>query len=199
LTGSLASSFAAIAVALFLTELTDKDALLLLFLSTKLRPAVVFAAGAVAFAFTTTIIVSVGAFLVLAVPIAWIRLAGGAVMLAYGVWEGRGYLGLRAVEEQEAKVVGNVTGWRAFFAMVGALVLLDLAGDATEVLTIVFVAQYSDVLLVFAGALTGLVAATAVETALGSRLRGLLTPERLRFLSMAVFIVLGLVIIVSSL
>jgi putative Ca2+/H+ antiporter (TMEM165/GDT1 family) len=194
----LAASFAAIAVAIFVTELTDKDALLLLLLSTRLNTSLVFAAGAVAFAFTTTVIVSVGAFLVIAVPITWIRLAGGAVMLGYGVWEGRGYLGLKAVEEQEKKVRTDSAGWRAFFAIVGTLALLDLAGDATEILTIVFVAQYSDVFLVFAGALTGLVIATAVETTLGSRLRTILTPQRLRLVSVTIFLVLGLAIIVSS-
>ena len=38
-----------------------------------------------------------------------------------------------------------------FLTMVSALVVLDLAGDATELLTVVFVAQFENLLLVFLG------------------------------------------------
>jgi putative Ca2+/H+ antiporter (TMEM165/GDT1 family) len=76
---------------------------------------------------------------------------------------------------------------------------LDLAGDATEIFTIVFVAQYSDAALVFPGACVGLIAATVVETALGNRLGRVLTPRRVRFVSVAVFLLLGSSILVTNL
>ena len=192
------ASFGFIAATLFVTELTDKDAFLLIALSTKVRTLIVFLAGATAFTITTAIIVTAGSFLLTAVPVYWVRFAGGAVMVAYGLWEARGLVGLRAVNEEESRVQKAATPWRAFAAMVGALALLDLAGDATEVLTIVMVAQYNDPLFVFSGVLTGLVAATAAETALGSRLGRVLTPRRLQLGSAAVFLLLGALILLTN-
>ena len=192
------ASFAAIAAALFVAELTDKDAFLLIAVSTKVRVRVAFLAGATAFAFTTTVIMTLGSLLITVVPVYWVRLAGGVVMVAYGVWQARGLVGQKVVEEEESRIQKAGSQWRVFLTMVAALALLDLAGDATEVLTIVFVARYSNVALVFSGVLTGLVAATAVETSLGNRLGRYLTPNRLRYISAVVFLALGVFIILTS-
>jgi Ca2+/H+ antiporter, TMEM165/GDT1 family len=194
----LLGPFAAIAVALFVTELTDKDALLLLGVSARIGVKVAFFAGVTAFLITTTLFVSLGSLLLVVVPVEWVRVAGGGVMLAYGVWEARGVIGMRAVEEEEARLGRMGTHLRAFLTLVASLAFLDIAGDATEVLTIVFVARYSDPILVFAGAMAGLVLATAVETALGNRLGKALTPKRLRLVSAAVFLTLGVLILLLS-
>lgn len=191
----ITASFAAIAAALFVAELTDKDAFLLIAVATKVRPLVVFAAGATAFTITTALFVTAGSFLVRVVPVEWVRLAGGFVMIGYALWESRGLVGLRSVREDESMVEKPQAPLRAFITLVAALAVLDIAGDATEILTIVFVSQYSDPVLVFSAALTGLVAATAFETALGSRLGALLTPKRLQYVSVAVFFALGAAIL----
>ncbi len=190
-----AASFAIIASTLFMTELTDKDAFLLIALSTKVRPRLVFLAGATAFTITSAVIVTAGSFLAAVVPVYWVRFAGGVVMLGYGLWEARGLVGMGAVSEEESRVEKAPTIWKAFAAMVGALALLDLAGDATEVLTIVLVAHYNDPVFVFVGVLTGLMAATATETTLGSRLGRVLTPRRLQLVSGVVFLTLGTLIL----
>ena len=192
------TSFGAIAGAIFLAELADKDAFLLITVSTRVRAYVAFLAGATAFVITTTLFVTLGSVLIAFVPVYWVRLAGGVVMLAYGIWEARALVGLKQVEKEEAKVEKSGSPWRAFLALVAALALLDIAGDATEVLTIVFVARYADPLLVFLGACTGLVCASALESALGSRLGRVLTPGRLRFVSVAVFLALGAYIILLN-
>jgi len=192
------TSFGAIAGAIFLAELADKDAFLLITVSTRVRAYVAFLAGATAFVITTTLFVTLGSVLIAFVPVYWVRLAGGVVMLAYGIWEARALVGLKQVEKEEAKVEKSGSPWRAFLALVAALALLDIAGDATEVLTIVFVARYADPLLVFLGACTGLVCASALESALGSRLGRVLTPDRLRFVSVAVFLALGAYIILLN-
>ena len=80
-------AFAAIASTLFVTELTDKDALLLLALATKGRAAIVFLAGVTAFVITTTIFVTIGTLIGAVVPILWVKLVGGGFMLGYGLWE----------------------------------------------------------------------------------------------------------------
>lgn len=204
-TGFLLGSFLTVLGSIFIAELTDKDALLVLALATKIRPLTVFAAGSIAFTITTTIIVSVGSVLVQFVPIFWIKVAGGAIMVGYAGWV---YTRTRAegeekeekeIEEEEEKILGKAERRRfALLAMILSLVVLDLAGDATEVLTVVFVAQVGDVLTVFVACVTALVAATAVETAIGNRLGRLLDAKKIGYLSSAVFLTIGVGIIVSS-
>jgi putative Ca2+/H+ antiporter (TMEM165/GDT1 family) len=188
-------AFASIAATLFVTELTDKDALLLIAVSTRVRVRVAFLAGATAFMLTTTIIVAAGSLVVAVVPVDWVRLAGGIVMLAYGVWEARGLVGKGAVEREESRIARTGSAWRVFLGLVAALALLDLAGDATEVLTLVLVAHYAAPLFVFSAVYVGLASAAAVETTLGNSLGRLLTPRRLQLGSAVVFLVLGSAII----
>ena len=198
--GSLVGAFLTIAVTVFIAELTDKDALLLLNLATKMKPLTVFLAGSLAFTLTSAIIVTLGSILVVYVPIFWIKLAGGAIMLGYAVLEYvRGLrieIGLEKEEERLERQIGG--GMYAMLGIVGTLMILDLAGDATELLTIVFVARYSEVLLVFAAVVVALVTASAVETLLGTQLRRFLSSANVRRLSILIFLVIGSVVIAST-
>ncbi len=200
--GEFLGDFLAIAGTIFIAELTDKDALLLLSLATRMKALVVFAAGAVSFLITTSIIVTLGSILVVYVPIFWVKLAGGVIMLGYAALEYfRGLRVEKSLEEGEDKFVKNVgrkTAY-AFLGIMASLIVLDLAGDATELLTIVFVAQYRNLLLVFAGAGSALVAASAVETILGNRLGKVLSSKNVRLLSIGVFLIIGTVIVVTTL
>jgi putative Ca2+/H+ antiporter (TMEM165/GDT1 family) len=188
-------SFATVASTIFVAELADKDALLLIAVSTRMRAWLAFAAGATAFTITTTIIVAAGSLLAAVVPVTLVRLAGGVVMIGYGLWEARGLVGEREVEREESRIERTGGAWRGFLALVLALALLDLAGDATEVLTVVFVARYGAPLFVFAAVWLGLLAAAGAETALGNRLGRVLTPRRLQVGSAVLFVALGLAII----
>ena len=200
-TANLAGAFLTICGTIFVAELTDKDALLLLALATRTRPRYIFAAGSVAFIITTTIIVGVGSALVRFVPIYWIKLAGGVIMLGYAAWEYfRGQREEKNNESREERLVAGL-GKReltGFLVIVLSLAVLDLAGDATELLTIVFVAQFENALLVFSAAALALVAASGLETILGNRLGRILTARRVRQLSVLVFLVIGTLIVVST-
>ncbi len=189
--------FAEIAAALFAAELTDKDAFFILGVSARGRPGLTFLAGVTAFTLTTALFVALGSVLLLYVPVEWVRLAGGAVMLGYGAWAARGLLGKKQAEGDGSRAGERKSAAGFFLALVGALVALDVAGDATEVLTIVLVARYAEPLLVFGGACAGLYAATAMEAALGSSLGRLLTPPRVRALSAVVFLGLGAIILLG--
>lgn len=193
------AAFGAIAATLFVTELTDKDAILLIAVSTKAKARLAFLSGITAFTITTSIFVTFGSLLLTVVPVLAVKVAGGAIMLAYGLWELRGLVGFREAEEQEEHVARSGSPLKVYLSLVAALAFLDIAGDATEVLTIVFVAHYGNYLLVFASACTGLFLATAFETALGSRLGRFLTPGRLRYGSAAVFLLLGFSILLLNL
>ncbi len=198
---SLAGGFFTIVATIFIAELTDKDALLLLSLATRMRPLFAFAAGAVAFTATSAIIVLFGSALVSYVPIFWVKIAGGVIMIGYALLE---YLrGLRmesSLEEREERLFKHFGRKEVytFLGIVATLMLLDLAGDATELITVVFLAQFRDALLVFAGVVTALVGASAVETALGSQIGRVLTAKRLRNLSVVVFLIIGSIIILTS-
>jgi len=190
--------------AIFVAELTDKDALLLLTLATKTNAWLVFAAGSVAFTITSAIIVTVGYLLVSIVPVSLISIAGGVIMIGYGAWV------FFKTQKGEEKEVGEANRRRIstgdssnvltmFLTMVSFLISLDLAGDATEVLTILFVARFENTLLVFAGAVCALVAASAIETMIGNRLSRILTPSRIRLFSTLVFLVIGTTAIFTAL
>jgi putative Ca2+/H+ antiporter (TMEM165/GDT1 family) len=188
--------------AIFVAELTDKDALLLLSLATRVKPWVVFAAGSVAFTITSAIIVTVGYFLVSFLPVSLISVAGGLVMIAYGTWsffeankEGEEL----TKAERKLSLKASKSLWFVFLDAVSLLILLDLAGDATEVLTILFVARFQNTLLVFVGAVIALIAATAVETIIGNRLSKILSSKRLRIFSLCVFLTIGSVAILTAL
>lgn len=188
--------------AIFVAELTDKDALLLLSLATRMKPWVVFAAGSVAFTITSAIIVTVGYFLVSFIPVSLISLAGGLVMIAYGGWS---FVEANKEEEELAKAERRLSLkasrslWFVFLNAVSLLILLDLAGDATEVLTILFVARFQNALLVFAGAVPALIAATALETMIGNRLSRILSSRRIRIFSVFVFLTIGTAAILTAL
>jgi putative Ca2+/H+ antiporter (TMEM165/GDT1 family) len=188
-------------IAIFVAELTDKDALLLLSLATRIRPWVVFAAGSIAFTITSAIIVTVGYFLVSFVPVPLISIAGGSVMIVYGIWS---FFKAKKEEEELMKAERKLSrdaskSLRAvLLTAVSLLVLLDLSGDATEVLTILFVARFQNTLLVFTGAVA-LVSATAVETLIGNRLSKILSSKRIRIFSLFVFLTIGSAAILTAL
>ena len=189
-------------VPIFVAELTDKDALLLLSLATRVKPWVVFAAGSVAFTITSAIIVTLGYFLVTVLPVSLISLAGGLVMIAYGTWS---FFEANKEEQEVAKanrklsLKASKSLWFIFLNAVSLLILLDLAGDATEVLTILFVARFQNALLVFVGAVLGLIAATGVETMIGNRLGKILSSKRIRIFSLFVFLTIGSAAILTTL
>jgi putative Ca2+/H+ antiporter (TMEM165/GDT1 family) len=192
------------ASAMFVVELTDKDALLLLALATRIKQSLVFAAGVTAFTITTAVIVTIGQFLVSAFPVFWIKIAGGVIMIGYGLWEFF-KVSKEKQEKEFARDRNRLLAYSsrrnlvsAFAGMVCMLAILDLAGDATEILTIVFVARFGNAFLVFVGALTGLVAATGVETAIGNRLSKVLSLARIRLFSLVVFLIVGCTLIITT-
>jgi len=202
----VAAAFLTILSAIFVAELTDKDAILLITLATKIRPLAVFVSGATAFTITTAIIVTVGQLLISILPLTWITLSGAAIMISYAVWglsKARSKQAKRdRVEKDEKRLLSHSTQkrfWSIVMGVVPMLVLLDLAGDATEILTIVFVAQYQDALLVFVGTLTALLGATALETALGNQLSKYLSLKKIQLFSPIVFLIVGVAAIITTL
>jgi putative Ca2+/H+ antiporter (TMEM165/GDT1 family) len=149
------------------------------------------------------IIVTLGYFLASILPVSLITITGGAIMIGYGAWS------LVKAHKSEEKEVSRAERrmsfnasknvWAVFLTTVPFLMLLDLTGDATEVLTILFVARFENTLLVFMGAVCALVAASAIETMIGNRLSKILTRDRIRIFSPLVFLVMGTAAILAAL
>ena len=106
------------------------------------------------------------------------------------------------IEEDKKKLDKRTTDKKAFvrlfLSIISMLIILDLAGDATEVLTIVFVARFQNVLLVFVSCVVALSAASAVETVIGNRLGKFFSYERIRVFSLLVFAIIGTIIVVTT-
>ena len=121
-------------------------------------------------------------------------------MIVYALWDfsHSGMIAEKNEEKRSLKQTAKKSALSVFLGAVALLILLDLAGDATEVVTIVFVARYSNALLVFLGAVTALVAASALETVVGARLKKVLSPKRLRYFSLIVFLIIGTIIILTT-
>ncbi|MCL5067872.1 MAG: TMEM165/GDT1 family protein [Thaumarchaeota archaeon] len=190
-------AFSTIVVTMFIAELTDKDALLLLTLAMKLKSRTAFAAGSTAFTISSAIIITAGYFLLQILPVYLVKLVGGIVMIGYALWQ---YFSEEG--EAEGRMVERAiqrTGWRVFLSAISLLILLDLAGDGTEVLEIIYVAHYANVLLVFLGSITGLIIASALETIIGGKLVRVLSIARIRIFSLLVFLIIGTVVIVTTL
>jgi putative Ca2+/H+ antiporter (TMEM165/GDT1 family) len=193
--------FLTVLATVFVLELTDKDALLLFSLATSRSARLVFAAGVVAFTFTSAVIVLVGTTLVDHVPILWVKVTGGGIMLAYAVWTLVKAARDQSVKERAEKRILDRGGTRelyAFLAIVSSLALLDLAGDATELAIIVFVAQYRNILLVFTGAVVALVVASGVEAALGNRMGRWMSARGARYMPAVVLLIVGTLVVVTS-
>lgn len=199
----LLPAFLTVFSAIFIAELTDKDALLLLTLATRVKPQLAFAAGSIAFTITSAIIVTIGSILTAILPVYWVKIGGGVVMICFAIYE---FFEItkeaKKIESEENAKLDHgqqkKNSKSILLSSIAMLVALDLAGDATEVLTIVFVAKFQDALLVFVACVAALVLASGVETVIGHRLGKFLTPGRVRYLSLFVFLSIGLVIIIST-
>ena len=122
-------------------------------------------------------------------------------MVGYGMWSYKMDRDSDEAAEVERKLSENSSKGEesVFLNAVGLLALLDLAGDATEVLTILFVARFQNVLIVFIAAVVALITATAVETTVGRKLSSILSAKRIRIFSLLVFLVFGTTAIISAL
>jgi putative Ca2+/H+ antiporter (TMEM165/GDT1 family) len=121
-------------------------------------------------------------------------------MIGFAVWE---FFEIsseeKKIEKQESSLrESRKSSWSLFLSAVSMLMVLDLAGDATEVLTIVFVARFQNAILVFISCVVALTLASGVETAIGNRLGKFLKPQLVRYLSLFVFAIIGSVIILTT-
>jgi len=174
-----------------LLELGDKTQLATISLASRHPWKPVFAGASLGLVAATSIGVAAGAALAvgLAAQLMWVKLAGGALFIALGVW---GYF--RQEEKSEA-----ATDSRSAFAQSFLLNFLAEMGDKTQIAVLVLAATETAPISVFAGASAALVLVAASSVFIGAQLSRRLTEKTVRTLSAALFVAAGAFLIAEAL
>ncbi|HHT9137690.1 MAG TPA: TMEM165/GDT1 family protein [Candidatus Wunengus sp. YC60] len=182
---SFVSSFFLIAIA----EMGDKTQLVALSFATKYKPTKVLIGiligTLVVHLFSVVIGEKVSAF----IPLFYMKILIGLSFIGFGIWTLKGD-SCNEKEKKGNKLCPILTVAIAFF-------LAEL-GDKTQLATISLAAQYHSFLGVWLGSTFGMVAADAVAIVVGI-IAGKKLPEKLiKYVSTAIFIIFGVLIIIDA-
>ena len=180
---------------IFLAELPDKTAIATAVLATRYRAISVVLGAWLAFLVQTTVAVTAGGLLGL-LPEKPIRVTAGLGFLVFA------YLALKKnPEEEEAEEEAQVAsqprraGWLSSFLVVFAAEW----GDLTQLATAALAVQTREPIAVGVGALVALCLVTLLAVAAGSVLTRLMAQRTLELASGVVFVVVGVLVIISAL
>lgn len=160
-------------------------------LSTRHPHREVFVGASVGLAAATGVSVALGyaAETLLSPYLEWVKVAGGLVLIAFGVREV-----LKAPspvhEPGEGTPAMAHTARQVQTLALGLAFLLEM-GDNTQILAVVFVAATGNVVLVYVAAVAALVTITAISSAGASYLSARVPEERLRIILGALLVVVG--------
>lgn len=160
-------------------------------LSTRHPHRDVFVGASVGLAAATGVSVALGyaAETLLSPYLEWVKVAGGLVLIAFGVREV-----LKAPspvhEPGEGTPAMAHTARQVQTLALGLAFLLEM-GDNTQILAVVFVAATGNVVLVYVAAVAALVTITAISSAGASYLSARVPEERLRIILGALLVVVG--------
>ncbi|MFI5413914.1 MAG: TMEM165/GDT1 family protein [Candidatus Lutacidiplasmatales archaeon] len=167
-------------------------------LSTRHPHRDVFLGASVGLAAATVVSVTIGygAETVLGPYLLWVKVAGGLVLIAFGVRE---VLRVPAPIQEPGEGTPELahTARQIRTVALGLAFLLEM-GDNTQILTIVFVASTGNVVLVFVAATAALVTVTAISSRGASYLQEHVPEERLRWVLGGLLIATGLLTILFS-
>ncbi len=170
-------------------EFLDRTNFALLSFAAREPPFLAWVGATTAFGLTTLLSVAVGTVVVDALrpELYLVRLAGGLLLVGYAV-----YL---LVHHDEEKPV--TTGRNALTTAFLMIFLLEL-GDTTMILTINFVATYTDPVLVGLAAFLGLAFVAGTACVLGPRVGARVEPKQLELAVIAVLAIVGMVTILYA-
>jgi len=163
-------------------EFLDRTNFALLSFASREPPVLAWVGATAAFGVTTLLSVAVGSVLVetLRPELSLVRVAGGLLLIGYAA-----YLLLHHDEEKPVRAGRNAL--TTAFLMI---FLLEL-GDTTMILTINFVATYTDAVLVGVAAFLGLALVAGTACLLGPRLGARVEPKQLETIVIGVLAVVG--------
>ena len=171
-------------------ELMDRTNFALIGFAARHRPWPTWVGAASAFVVTSALAVAIGTALVAVLrdDLIYLRLGGGAFLLAYAAY-------LALVPESTRRVPSQRSAVAAAFLLI---LLLEL-GDTTMIFMINFVFTISDPWIVFAGGALGLCLVAASAALLGARLGERVEPRILDRVVVVVLAAVGVVTIVYAL
>jgi Ca2+/H+ antiporter, TMEM165/GDT1 family len=186
--------FAVVAV----LQLPGKSNFGIITLATRHPHREVFIGGSAGLAAATVVSVTLGygAETVLVPYLVWVKVAGGLVLVAFGVREVLRVPGEVHEPGEGTPAVAHTAGQVRTVAF-GLAFLLEM-GDNTQILAILFVASTGNVLLVFVAATAALVTITAVSSRAAGYLHEHVPEERLRLVLGGLLIAVGLLTILFT-
>lgn len=177
------SSFFVIGVA----ELGDKTQLLTMALSTKYDLKTVISGVFVATAVLMVIPVALGGFLGSLIPLSYVQFLAGVLFILFGVW-------ILFSDEEDAEDHGR--GVNPFLAVTSAFFLAEF-GDKTQLATVALAVKFGSFWQVWLGATLGMAVANSVGVVVGNRLRAGLPREAIEKVAAFIFILFGILTLVS--
>jgi len=182
---SLIASFVLVAVA----ELGDKTQIAVITLSSRFKALSVFSGAMLAFLLTTGIAVAIGDALTIVFPTFWIRIAAAAIFLVFGFYTIISRKGEEQVKTREAR--------NAVFSSFSLITLMEL-GDKTQFAVIALSAEYKFPLLVFLGVMLAFALITGIGVTAGTALMRCVPLKYIQLGSGLVFILFGIIFLVSA-
>ncbi|MBV8762477.1 MAG: TMEM165/GDT1 family protein [Deltaproteobacteria bacterium] len=181
--------FATVFGVIFVAELPDKTALAALVLATRHRAAPVFLGAASALTVQSIVAVAAGS-LFARLPPQYVRIGSGAlfVICAIVMWFRK---------HDDAKQAKEASGfWRAF-ASVFVVIFLAEWGDLTQIGTAALEAKYHRWPIVMAASVSALWCVAALAVFVGNRAGRLLDPKLTQKVAAAIFLLVGIALIVG--
>jgi Ca2+/H+ antiporter, TMEM165/GDT1 family len=182
---------------IFVAELPDKTALAALVLATRYRPLPVFFGAALALTVQSIVAVAAGGLLSL-LPARPVHVSAGVLFMlsALIMWR-------RKVEQpaEPREAQGPVAG-PGFLRSLGSafgVVFVAEWGDLTQLGTAALAARYRNPLTVFCGATLALWTVTGIAVLIGNRAAAVMNPELTKKIAAAIFLMVGVSLIVGAL
>jgi len=173
---------------IFLAEMPDKTALAALVLATKYKPAPVFVGTALALAVQSAVAVVAGSLLSL-LPARPVHIFAGLFFIASGL-----FMWIKKDDddnEEDPEKAPSGTRFLTAFATAFGVVFLAEWGDLTQLATAAFAAQRRAPWTVFFAATLALWSVAAIAVVVGQRTAKILSPEIIKRVAAALFVLIG--------
>lgn len=181
----LIASFVLVTVA----ELGDKTQIAVITLSSRFKVFSVFSGAMLAFLLTAGIAVAIGDALTLVLPTFWIRIIAATIFLIFGLYT--------IISRKDEEQVKTKEARNAVFSSFSLITLMEL-GDKTQFAVIALSAEYESPLLVFIGVMMAFALITGLGAVVGTALTRFVPMRYIQLGSGLVFIILGIVFLISA-
>lgn len=182
---------------IFVAELPDKTAMTSMVLATRYKPWVVFTGAALAFVIQVLVAILVGGLFAL-LPEALVHRGAGVLFLVFAFFMWRANEDDEVAKEAEAVKVAGQRFYQGIWATFSVVFLAEW-GDLTQLATATLAAKYNDPISVFVGATLALWAVAGIAIVIGSKASQFLKPEITRRIAIAIFVLLGLALLLGVL